>query len=391
LESETLIAALRVEAREAPDSGIVEVMNYGRGRPGMIPLWAGEGDMPTPAFICEAADRSLKAGETFYTWQRGIPDLRRALADYHGRLYRRPFDPERFFVVGSGMQAIQLAVRMLVGAGDDILIPMPAWPNIAGAASVAGARVVPVPIRLGNRGWVLDLDRLFDAAGPAARAIFINSPQNPTGWTATRPELEAILAFARRRGLWIIADEVYARFFYAGDRAPSFYDIAEPEDRILFVNTFSKNWAMTGWRIGWVSAPPALGQVLENLVQYSTSGVAAFMQRGAVAALDEGEPFIVEQVERARAGRDIVCRALEATGRVRMTWPDGAFYLFFAIDGEPDTSRLGLRLVDEANIGLAPGDSFGEAGIGFMRLCFQRSASDMEEASRRLVAWLQRG
>ena len=388
--SEQLVAALRAEAREAPESGIVEVFNYGRTRPGLIPLWAGEGDLPTPGFIAEAVSRSLADGETFYTYQRGLPALREALARYHARTFGKAFEPDRFIVTGSGMHAIQLAARMTGGDGDEVLVPSPTWPNIMAAIAITGAVPRAVPMRFGNAGWTLDLDRLFDAATERTRAIFLNSPSNPSGWTASREELAAILAFARSRGIWIIADEVYNRFYFAGGRAPSFYDVAEPDDRILYVNTFSKNWAMTGWRIGWLSAPPALGQVLENLIQYSTSGVAAFMQRGATVALDEGDDFIALQVERARTGRDILCAGLAGTGRARFVEPAGAFYLFFAIDGEPDTRALGLRLVDEANIGVAPGTAVGAGGEGFMRICFARSADQIAEATRRLVAWLKR-
>jgi aspartate/methionine/tyrosine aminotransferase len=386
-----LIPALRPEARDAPESGIVAVFNYGRGRPGLIPLWAGEGDLPTPDFICKAAARSLDAGETFYTAQRGIPGLREALAAYHARTYGRPFDAGRFFVTGSGMMAIETAARMVSGSGDEVLVPTPTWPNIVAAVNLTGAAARPVAMRFGNAGWKLDLDELFAAAGPRTRALFINSPSNPTGWTATAEELGAILAFARQRGLWIIADEVYHRFYYDGARSPSFYDVADPDDAILYVNTFSKNWAMTGWRVGWISAPPRLGQVIENLVQYSTSGVAAFMQRAATAALEHGDGFIAEQVERARQSRAILCDGLAATGRVRFAEPPGAFYLFFAVAGESDTSRLGFRLVDEANLGIAPGDAFGAAGRGFMRACFLRSPGQIGEATERLVAWLARG
>ena len=244
-------AALREAARAAPESGIVESMNYGRGREGLTPLWAGEGDLPTPAFICEAATRSLAAGETFYTWQRGIPELREALARYHTQLYGRPFVPEEFYVVGSGMQAIQIVLAMVAGEGDEVLIPTPTWPNAAAATGIVGARTVEVPMSFGNDGWTLDLEKLAAAVTPRTRAIFIVSPSNPTGWTATREELTALLALSRKHGLWIIADETYARFWYGeGTRAPSFFDVMEPEDRVLFVNTFSKNWAMTGWRIG---------------------------------------------------------------------------------------------------------------------------------------------
>jgi len=383
------LATLRPEALGAPPSGIVEVMNYGRQREGLIPLWAGEGDLPTPAFVCEAATRSLAAGETFYTWQRGIPELRAALARYHERLYGGTCAPERFFVTASGMQAIQIALTALAGPGDEVLVPSPAWPNFAAAVGVRGARVVDVPMTFGNRGWILDVERLADVVTPATKAIFLNSPCNPTGWTATREELAAVLALARERGIWIVADEVYGRFVWDGSaRAPSFHDVATPEDRVIFVNTFSKNWAMTGWRVGWIEAPPEIGDVLENLIQYSTSGVAVFVQRAAVAALDHGEGFLAHQVARIAESRKILTDTLAATGRARFVAPVGAFYLFFGVEGEDDTSKLGLRLVDEAGIGLAPGTAFGPAGNGFLRLCFARGPESMREASRRLADWL---
>ncbi|MCX5497770.1 pyridoxal phosphate-dependent aminotransferase [Kaistia dalseonensis] len=382
---------LRSEATNAPESGIVEVFNYGRDRPGLIPLWVGEGDLPTPDFIADAARASLSEGETFYTYQRGIPELRTALARYHARVFHKPFDPERFFVTSGGMPAIQIALRMVAGESDEVVVPTPAWPNFAAAAEIGGARTVAVPMSFGNAGWMLDLDRYFAAVTPRTTALFLNSPCNPTGWTATREELIAIRDFARARGLWIIADEVYNRFFYEADRAPSFYDIAEPDERILYVNTLSKNWAMTGWRVGWLSAPPELGQVVENLIQYSSSGTAKFMQRGAVAAIEQGDAFIDFQIERAKRAREIVCAGLEATGRVRFSWPAGAFYLFFSVDGEPDTRKLGLRLVDEANVGLAPGDAFGPGGAGYMRMCFLRDPAQLTEATERLAIWLARG
>ena len=246
---------LRREAEQAPASGIVDVFNYGRSREGLIPLWVGEGDLPTPAFICEAASRSLMAGETFYTYQRGIPELRQAIARYHERLYGQPADPERFFVTSGGMAAAQIAVRMVAGNGDEVLIPTPAWPNFVGAISVAGARPIGVPMNFTAAGWSLDLERLEQAITPHTSAFIINSPANPTGWTATHADLKAVLDLARRHDIWIIADEIYGRFVYdpavtVGGRTPSFRDVMTPEDRILFVQTFSKNWAMTGWRLG---------------------------------------------------------------------------------------------------------------------------------------------
>jgi aspartate/methionine/tyrosine aminotransferase len=385
-----LDTALRPEARDAPTSGILEVFNYGRGRKDLIPLYVGEGDLPTPDFIRLAAERSLAAGETFYTAQRGVPELRAALARYHQRLYARPFDPEHFFVTSGGMQAIQIAFRMVAGPDDEVLVPVPAWPNVVAAVGLAGARPVPAPMSFGNAGWTLDLDRLAAAITGRTRAIFINSPANPTGWTATHDELRAIAGLARKHGLWLIADEVYQRFFYVGDRAPSLYDLGEPDERTILINTFSKNWAMTGWRIGWMSATPALGGVIENLVQYTSSGTPTFTQRAATVALDEGEEFLAAQVRRARHGRTIVMDALASTGRVRFAVPDGGFYLFFAVEGEDDSRKLALRLVDEARVGLAPGAAFGAPGAAFLRLCFARDPERLAEAAARLVTWLRR-
>jgi aspartate/methionine/tyrosine aminotransferase len=388
---ESLVARLRRAARDAPESGIVEVMDYGRRRGGVMGLWAGEGDLSTPAFITNAAARALAAGETFYTWQRGIPELRDALARYHTRVYGRAFSAEEFFVTGSGMQAIQITLAMTAGDGDEVVIPTPAWPNAAAATGITGARPVCVPMSFGNNGWTLDLDRLAAAVTPRTRALVVVSPSNPTGWTASRDELTALLAIARRHGLWIIADETYARFWFEdGPRAPSFYDVMTAEDRILFVNTFSKNWAMTGWRIGWIAAHPMLGQKIENLIQYSTSGVAQFMQRAAVVALDQGDDFIAHQVARTRGSRDVACQVLARSGRCRFAVPSGAFYLLFEVAGETDSRRLAFRLIDDAGIGLAPGSAFGPGGERFLRLCFARDPEQVAEAAERIVAVIER-
>ncbi len=397
----SLLDAIRPEARDAPESGIVEVFNYGRNRQGLIPLWVGEGDVPTPAFICEAAARSLQAGETFYTYQRGIPELRSAIAAYMTGLYgsphagsAEPFSPERFFVTIGGMHALQIALRLAAGPGDEVIVPTPAWPNFAGALAAAGVTLVDTPLRLDDAGeagprWTLDLDALARNITPRTRAVVINSPANPTGWTATHADLSAVLDLARARGLWIVADEIYGRFVFEGVRAPSFHDLIRPDDRVLFVQTLSKNWAMTGLRVGWLEAPAELGAAIENLVQYSSSGVAVPVQRAAVAAIEGGEAFVAEQIARARESRDILCDALDRTGRVRFARPPGAFYLFCEVLGVPDTRALARRLVDEAGLGVAPGTAFGRGAEPYLRLCFARQPSDMAEAARRFARWLQ--
>ena len=381
--------AIRSEALNAADSGIVDVFNYGRDREGLIPLWVGEGDQPTPDFIAEAARKSLTLGETFYTHQRGLPPLRSAIAAYMERTYERPFSAENFFVTGSGMHALQIAVRLVAGPGDEVIVPTPAWPNFEGAIGLSGATTICLPMRFGNQGWTLDLDALAGAITTSTRAIFLNSPSNPTGWTASAAELQQILDLARARDIWIISDEIYGRFVYDVPRAPSFQDIRTEDDKIIFIQSMSKNWAMTGWRVGWLQAPASLGQIIENIIQYSVSGVAVFSQRAAIVALEQGDDFIASQVATSRLNRDTLCSALAASGRVRFTPPPGAFYLFFAIDGITDSRAAAFQLVDEANIGLAPGTAFGPGGEAFFRLCFARRPDHIAEAARRLEAWIE--
>ena len=224
---------------------------------------------------------------------------------------------------------------------------------------------------------------------PATRVIFLNSPANPTGFIATREEIAATLALARAQNLWIVADEIYGRLTFDGARAPSFHDVMAPDDKILFVQTLSKNWAMTGFRVGWLEAPPALAPIIENLVQFTSSGVPVFTQRAAIAALAEGEAFLAAQIERCRRSRDIICEGLLATGRVKFFEPEAAFYLFFAVEGFPNSRALAIRLIDEAGVGAAPGSAFGPGGEGHLRICFARNPDQIAEATRRIVRWLK--
>ncbi len=397
----TFLRAVSPEARGTPASGIVELFQYGRGRQGLIPLWVGEGDLRAPACVAEAATRSLTRGETFYSFQSGLPELREAIARYMGRHYGSPYEavngafaPERFSVTAGGIHALQVAVRLACGPGDEVIVPTPAWPNFQGVVSIAGAVPVEVPMQLAGEGadaaWTLSLAAVAAAVTPRTRALVINSPANPTGWTASRDELRALLDLARERDLWIIADEIYGRITFEATRAPSFHDVMEPHDKVMFIHTLSKNWAMTGLRLGWIEAPACLAPAVASLIQYSTSGVAVPLQRAAVAALEGGEPFIARQLERFRRARDILCDGLAATGRVRFARPSAAFYLFAAFDGHADTRALAFTLVEQG-VGVAPGSAFGQGGEGFVRLCFARDPNEVAEATGRLARWVAAG
>lgn len=386
---------LRASARDASESGIQIVFNHGRERPGLIPLWVGEGDQPTPDFICNPTMRSLREGETYYTNQRGEPDLREAIARYYADHFAAHVSSERVIVTGGGMQAIHMAMQSIAGAGDSVVIPSPAWPNAASSVELNGAVARFVKMQFSANGWVLDIGQLMAACDDTTKAIFINSPSNPTGWVMSADDMRSVLDFARKRGLWIISDEVYARYYF-GDaaRSPSFLDVSEPGDRILYCNTFSKNWSMTGWRIGWLVVPEKAGVdyslVYENLVQYNTSGVATFMQRGAATALRDGESYLAENIEMARIGREIITDQFNASNRIDYVSPEGAIYGYFSVRDFDDTAALAMRLIDEAGIGLAPGTAFGPGGENFFRLCFLRKERDVREAMSRLADWLER-
>ena len=382
---------MRPMAANLPPSGILTTVNYGDGRPGLIELWAGEGDAPTPDFICDAAMQAMRDGETFYPYTNGIPALRQAIADYLKRHFAAETSAERVHLTASGMQAVLHAVQLLVGAGDEAVVVSPVWPNIAAAIQMQEAVAVAVTLTQGAQGWRLDLDQLFDACGSKTRAIFINTPNNPTGWVMEPEEMIQVRDFARQRGLWIIADEVYGQFIYDRPRATSFLELTTPQDRLIVANTFSKNWSMTGWRVGWVVLPEsdALLQAHENILQYSTSGVATFLQYGCLAALNRGDAYLKHMVEQSRQGRDLVCERLGELPRVHLAPPQGAFYAFFGVEGEPDSAALARRLIDEANVGLAPGQAFGPGGEGFLRLCFVASKATLQAGVDRLVEALQ--
>jgi aspartate/methionine/tyrosine aminotransferase len=376
---------VRNAIRDLPASRIGEISALGMGDPSVIPLWYGEGDLPTPEFIGAAATAALAAGQTFYTYKAGLPELRSAIADYLTGLYARPTASERIIVTSSGMTALMLVAQALVDPGDNFVIIAPVWPNIAAAVSVLGgeprlAALDPMP----GGGWRLDIERLFAACDARTRAIFVNSPSNPTGWVISAAEIEALLGFARRRGLWLIADEVYGRIVYGNRPAPSFLDHAAPEDRLIVVNSFSKSWAMTGWRLGWMTIPPDLLPVMEKLVEFNTSGSPTFLQHAGIAAIRDGEEFIARFVARCRAARDAAIDRLQACRRVEVARPEGAFYAFFRVDGMTDSLAFAKEALARTKVGLAPGSAFGPMGEGYLRLCFARDPRTVGEAVDRL-------
>jgi len=384
-----LSAALSARIRGIGTSQIGLVADRGRDDPEVVKLWIGEGDLPTPPFIVEAAHRAMLNGHTRYTTSLGLPALRAALGAYHARHWGVEIPPDRFGVTAGGMNAIMQAAQVLLEPGDEMIIPSPAWPNLGEAVRIAGGVPVTVPYRrLPDGRFALPLADIAAAITPRTRVIMVNSPSNPTGWTMPLAEMTALRDLARDRGLWILSDEVYAHFTYGNRIAPSFLQICTEDDRLIVTNTFSKNWAMTGWRAGWVIYPRGLASTFAKLGQYSTTSIPTFVQHACIAALEEGDGFIRTMVERCAEARAILVDGLSRLPGVTVAPPDGAFYLMARMGGDEPSLDLALRLLREAKVGVAPGTAFGPEGEGLVRMCFAISPDLAREAVRRLTGVL---
>jgi aspartate/methionine/tyrosine aminotransferase len=408
-------AILNLEA-----SKIREVANAGLGRSDVLAFWFGESDEVTPDFVREAAIESLRAGETFYAHNLGLPELRQALADYTSRLHG-PVDAGRIAVTSGGVNALMLAVQALVEAGDEVVVGTPVWPNLVAQPQIMGARVRTVSLKPVQGAWTLDLAALLEAITPATRLLVVNAPNNPTGWTLSADEQRALLAHCRRTGTWILADEVYERLYYPQARsasggsspapgrpkpdaplggearsasggnpcAPSFLDVAEPDDRLVVAHSFSKSFLMTGWRLGWLVMPPAMVDAMGKLIEFNTSCASVFTQRGALAAVRRTDEITPRVVAHLRACRDTLVPLLQALPEVDVAPAPGGMYAFFRLAGHADSLATAKRLVAEAGLGLAPGSAFAPEAEGWLRWCFaSQDLARLGQGVQRLQGWL---
>lgn len=366
-----------------PGSHIITVSRAAFARPDTDFLCFGESDVPAPAAAHEALRDAMLSGQQRYPDVRGVPALRHALAAHLASRHARKVAEPRVQITGSGMAAVSVAMAALLRPGDRLVHITPAWPNSANAARLRHAQVEEFPLEpTPEGGFRLDLDRL-SARLAGARALFINSPSNPTGWMASPFEIQAILHMCRAAGAWLIADEVYNRLVYEGAQAASVLDFAEPDDRVLAIGSFSKAWAMTGFRIGWLVVPEGTRDSFTELVEMTHSGVAPFVQAAALAALAD-EDFVDAFKAYCSAGRTLAIQALSGLNRVRFTPPPGAFYAFLGIDRLTDSLGFALDLVEHHGVAVAPGIAFGAGGEGHVRLCFAQSPVRLERALGRL-------
>ena len=385
---------MRPEIESLPGSRIRDVANAGLGRSDVLAFWFGESDETTPAAIRDAAVHALQAGETFYSHNLGLPELRQALAGYASGLHGA-VDVDRIAVTSSGVNALMLAMQMLAGAGDEVVAVVPVWPNLTAQPAILGAQVTRVPLRPRDGLWRLDVDELLAAVTPRTRVLLVNAPNNPTGWTLTRAEQQALLDHCRRTGTWILADEVYERLYYAGGGAgqacaPSFLDIASPDDRLVVAHSFSKSFLMTGWRLGWLVLPRGHLDAIGKLIEFNTSCAPVFVQRGALAGLQIADDFVPGLVQRLQACRDRLVTGLQGLPGVQVATPPGGMYAFFRVAGQDDSLAFAKRLVTDHGLGLAPGVAFGSEGEGWLRWCFaSKDPSRLDQGLHRLAGALR--
>ena len=381
---------------------IRQVANAGMGRTDVLKFWFGESDEVTPAFIRSAAIASLQQGETFYAHNLGLPELRNAIAQYSSALRcsgAAPIEADRIAVTSGGVNALMLAVQALVDAGDEVVVVTPVWPNLTAQPLIMKAQLRCVSLKPVAGQWQLDLAELFAVITPKTKLLIVNSPNNPTGWALSRAEQEAILAHCRRTGTWVLADEVYERLYFditPNGCAPSFLDIAVPNDRLVVVHSFSKSFLMTGWRLGWLVMPPSMTPHISKLVEFNTSCAPVFIQRAGLVALERTEDVTPQLVAHLKTCRDALVSMLQALPGVELALPKGGMYAFFRLTNTQrcgDSLATAKRLVVEAGLGLAPGDAFminpAPEAQGWLRWCFaSRDVARLGQGVDRLNAWL---
>ena len=379
-----------------PYSGIRELAEIAMSMDGVLRLYFGESNLPTPDYIKDAAERAIREGHTFYTENAGLPSLRRAIAESYRKLHQVEIDPAGEIVVtASGVQALNVAIRSTLDPGDEALVLTPAWPNGASIVALSNGVVRQIPHPLCGNRYTIDFDALASAVNQRTRLLVYTSPSNPLGWVATEADQQRLLDFARRHDLWLLADEVYDRLNYLGARlgepAPSILRLASRDDAVIVVQSFSKAYRMTGWRLGYLIARRDLAEKAAQMNEFIVSHAASFTQKAGETALADGEEELARMLEGLRANRDLCLDALRGMPGVTVPEPDGAFYLFPRIAGVADSFAFCRRLLEETRVGLAPGVAFGAGGEGSVRICYAAERSILEPAMERLGSFLQQG
>ncbi|MBM4338185.1 MAG: aminotransferase class I/II-fold pyridoxal phosphate-dependent enzyme [Deltaproteobacteria bacterium] len=380
-------------ALHVPQSRIRELADIAMKMEGVLKLYFGESNLPTPEYIKRAASKAIEEGYTFYTENAGLPGLRQELGKYYKRTQGVDLDPQSEIVVTcSGVQALNVAIRCGLNPRDEAIVLTPAWPNGYAIIKMYNAIPVEIPLVLRNDRYAVDFDALKAAVTPRTRLLVYTSPSNPLGWVATEDEQTGLLEFARRHDLWLLADEVYDRLYYRGPEpgiaAPSILRKANREDAVIVVQSFSKAYCMTGWRVGWLVARHDVGEKAGQLNEFIVSHAASFVQRAAQIALAQGEEELKKMLVRLKDNRDFCLTSLRQIPGMTVPSPDGAFYLFPKIEGLKDSFAFCRKLLEETRVGLAPGVAFGAGGEGSVRICYAAERNILEPAMERIARFL---
>ena len=380
----------RREVLDVIESPMVQLATLAEAMPGSLKLCYGESDMPTPDFICRAASDAMSAGHTFYTHTAGCPELREAIAakivDVHGLQYR----PSEIMATLGASMAIFLAIRAHVGPGDNAVVISPAYAIFSNAVIMAGGAPKAVPLAGKGARFELDVDRVRHAIDAQTKLLIVNSPSNPTGWVMTPGEQRALYELAERHDLVVLADEVYERLVFSGSIAPTFAALGGDRDRVIVVNSFSKTYNMTGWRLGWAQSGERTIALMYRAAEFMTSNPAAMVQQAGIVALRDGEDYVRRLRAHYAARRAQVVRALSDIPGVSLPDPAGAFYAFPRIEGLTDSAAFTVDLLRETGVALAPGAGFGESGEGHVRLCFASTEEVLAKALDRVREYVMR-
>jgi aspartate aminotransferase len=375
-------------ALRMPSSGIRAASDLAAGIPGAVHLEIGQPDIGPPPEVIDAATAAAEAGYTGYAPNEGLPELREEIAATFGRRGSH-VRAEQITVTQGGTQGVSLVLAALLNPADEILIPDPGWPNYAMAAVMLGARPVRYPLNAAN-GYQPSASDIASRIGRNTSVLVLNSPSNPLGMIIQEENLRAVLELAAKHGLWVLSDECYEDIVFGVRRATA-RDLADDES-LITVHSFSKSYSMTGFRIGYVVAPPRVAVVLAKLQEAYISSVNTPSQYAALAALRTGEEFVRQSVATYRHRRDAVLTELSGT-EISFARPEGAFYVWITIPqrlGELSSRDVAAHLLRKTKVALAPGESFGDNGNGYLRMSLLAPEETLMPATKRLAEAIQR-
>jgi aspartate/methionine/tyrosine aminotransferase len=377
-------------AVEAKESLIRQIGNVAEQVEKPYKLYFGESDLETPEFICQAAFEAMRSGHTFYTPTAGYMDLRRAIVEKFEQVHGVRYDPSEVICTAGGVMAINHAIHALVQPGDNVVIVEPGWPVFASILTLIGAEGRTAALRRTDGGFELDLDQVRSVVDSRTKVLIVNSPSNPTGWIISDAEQRALWELALEHDFVILSDEVYDRIVFDRPVAQSFANVATDKDHLVVVNSFSKTYNMTGWRLGYALTSEPLTKLMTKLQEFVVSNPAAMVQRAGIVALRDGDGYVQEIRGRYARQRELVTNTLRGIPNLSLPEPMGGFYAFPEVIGLRDSLAFAKKMLLETRVGMAPGIAFGAAGEGYMRMCFAASESVLVPALEGFKGFLEK-